>query len=75
MAITLTMREDINLDTVFRVAWKRDTVQISSEALQRIAECRASFLRLIETDPVPVIYGVTTAMGGTGKQAARTWGA
>ncbi|TGQ03266.1 histidine ammonia-lyase, partial [Mesorhizobium sp. M00.F.Ca.ET.217.01.1.1] len=25
--------------------------------------CRASFLRLIETDPAPIIYGVTTAMG------------
>ncbi|MER8438666.1 aromatic amino acid lyase [Mesorhizobium sp. M1312] len=32
-------------------------------ASSRIAECRASFLRHIETDPVPVIYGVTTAMG------------
>jgi histidine ammonia-lyase len=63
MTIILTTREDINLDTVFRVAWKRDTVQISDKALQRIAECRASFLHLIETEPVPVIYGVTTAMG------------
>ncbi|TIU17962.1 MAG: histidine ammonia-lyase, partial [Mesorhizobium sp.] len=63
MTTILTTREDINLSSVFRVAWKKDTVQISGEALQRIAECRASFLRLIETDPVPVIYGVTTAMG------------
>ena len=63
MPTTLTTREDVNLDTVFRVAWKKDTVQISSTALQRIAECRASFLKLIESDPPPVIYGVTTAMG------------
>lgn len=63
MTTILTTREDINLSSVFRVAWKKDTVQISGKALQRIAECRASFLRLIETDPVPVIYGVTTAMG------------
>lgn len=63
MTITLTTREDINLDAVFRVAWKNDTVAISDKALQRIAECRASFLKLIESDPPPVIYGVTTAMG------------
>ncbi|TIX95983.1 MAG: histidine ammonia-lyase [Mesorhizobium sp.] len=63
MTTILTTREDINLSSVFRVAWKKDTVQISGKALQRIAECRASFLRLIETEPVPVIYGVTTAMG------------
>ncbi|MGX5846869.1 aromatic amino acid lyase [Mesorhizobium sp. PL10] len=63
MTITLTTRDHINLDAVFRVAWKNDTVQISDKALQRIAECRASFLKLIESDPPPVIYGVTTAMG------------
>lgn len=63
MPATLTTREDVNLDTVFRVAWKKDTVKISDAALLRIAECRASFLKLIESDPPPVIYGVTTAMG------------
>ena len=63
MTIILTTRADINLDAVFRVAWQKDRVEISEQALQRIAECRASFLRLIESDPPPVIYGVTTAMG------------
>jgi histidine ammonia-lyase len=42
MPITLTTREDINLDTVLRVAWKKDTVEIGEKALQRIADCRAS---------------------------------
>ncbi|ESX21419.1 aromatic amino acid lyase [Mesorhizobium sp. LSJC264A00] len=63
MPITVTTREDINLDAVLRVAWRNDTVEIGDKALQRIAECRASFLKLIESDPPPVIYGVTTAMG------------
>ncbi|TIW93040.1 MAG: aromatic amino acid lyase, partial [Mesorhizobium sp.] len=63
MPVSLSTREDINLDTVLRVAWKKDTVAIGEKALQRIAECRASFLKLIETNPPPVIYGVTTAMG------------
>ncbi|MES0092188.1 aromatic amino acid lyase [Mesorhizobium sp. M0030] len=69
MPITVTTREDINLDAVLRVAWRNDTVEIGDKALQRIAECRASFLKLIESDPPPVIYGVTTAMG-TSWQAA-----
>ncbi|UDL90077.1 aromatic amino acid lyase [Mesorhizobium sp. PAMC28654] len=68
MPIILTTRDDVNLDTVFRVAWKRDTVEISGKALDRIAECRAWFLRLIESDPAPVIYGVTTAMGELASQ-------
>ncbi|TIU36409.1 MAG: histidine ammonia-lyase, partial [Mesorhizobium sp.] len=56
MPVSLSKRDDINLDTVFRVAWKKDTVEIGEKALQRIAECRASFLKLIESDPRPVIY-------------------
>src|SRR4051794_16098103 len=63
MTVILTTRADVNLDAVFRVAWKKDRVEIGEQALRRIAECRASFLRLIESDPPPVIYGVTTAMG------------
>jgi histidine ammonia-lyase len=63
MTVTLTAKADINLGSVYRVAWKKESVRISDEALQRIAECRALFLRLIESDPQPVIYGVTTAMG------------
>ena len=68
MPIILTTRDDINLDTVFRVAWKRESVEISGKALDRIAECRASFLQLIDSDPAPVIYGVTTAMGELASQ-------
>jgi histidine ammonia-lyase len=63
MTITLTTRADINIDAVYRVAWRRESVKIADEALQRIAACRASFLELIEKDPGTVIYGVTTAMG------------
>jgi histidine ammonia-lyase len=63
MTITLTTRADINIDAVYRVAWRRENVKIADEALRRIAACRASFLELIEKDPGTVIYGVTTAMG------------
>lgn len=63
MTVTLTKRADINLDSVLAVAWKKESVRISAAALDRIEQCRASFLALIDGDPAPVIYGVTTAMG------------
>jgi histidine ammonia-lyase len=63
MTITLTTRADITLEAVFSVAWQRQSVTISDEALRRIAECRVSFLQLIDSDPDLVIYGVTTSMG------------
>src|SRR5271170_6601806 len=63
MTVLLTTRRDINLDTVYRVAWRGESVRIADTALARIATCRASFLELIDKDPNVVIYGVTTAMG------------
>lgn len=68
MAVTLTTRTDINLDSVFRVAWNRESVTISQQALNRIADCRATFLQLIDSDTDLVIYGVTTAMGELARQ-------
>lgn len=63
MTVTITSRNDINLDTVQRVAWQNEPVMLSAAALAEIARCRAAFLSLIDTDPSLVIYGVTTAMG------------
>lgn len=63
MTVTITSRNDINLDAVLRVAWQNEPVRLSAAALAEIARCRAAFLSLIDTDPAPVIYGVTTAMG------------
>jgi histidine ammonia-lyase len=63
MTVALTIRADISLDALHRVAWQGEAVRITEPALQRIAECRAAFLQLIDTDPNLVIYGVTTAMG------------
>src|SRR5690606_1508258 len=63
MTVILTRRADINLDTTHRVAWLRENVRIAEPALQRIAACRESFFRLIDSGSGPSIYGVTTAMG------------
>lgn len=63
MTVVLGTRADITLEAARRVAWKGEGVAIAPAALARIAACRASFLKLIDTDPDLVIYGVTTAMG------------
>ena len=63
MTVELTRRSDIDLEAFRRVAWQGEGVRISKPALTRIAQCRESFLQLIDKDPDLVIYGVTTAMG------------
>ncbi len=68
MTITINRRADINLDTAYRVAWQGENVVLGAPALARIAECRASFMSLIESDPSLFVYGVTTGFN----QAAKT---
>jgi histidine ammonia-lyase len=63
MTVELTRRSDIDLEAFRRVAWQGEGVRITEPALARIAQCRESFLQLIDKDPDLVIYGVTTAMG------------
>lgn len=63
MTVVLDRRHDIDLEAFRRVAWQGEPLGISDSALARIASCRAAFLRLIDSDPNLVVYGVTTAMG------------
>jgi histidine ammonia-lyase len=63
VTLLLTARADINLETYYRVAWAGEDVRIADEAVARIASCRESFLRLINTDPNVVVYGVTSSTG------------
>jgi histidine ammonia-lyase len=63
MTVILETRADINLDNAYRVAWQNESLRIGEAALRRIAACRATFMRLIESESPPAIYGVTTAMG------------
>jgi histidine ammonia-lyase len=68
MTLVLTTRADIDLEAVQRVAWQGESVRLSEAALRRIAECRESFLRLIESGDSAAVYGVTTAMGELASQ-------
>lgn len=61
--IVLERRADIDLDTLLRVAWRGEGVRIGPAALDRMGECRRSFLELIESDPAITVYGVTSGYG------------
>lgn len=67
MSVELAKRHDISLETFRRVAWQREPVRIASKALERIAQCRKSFLALIDNDPDVFIYGVTSGYGQNAK--------
>jgi histidine ammonia-lyase len=63
MPVLLRSRSDIDLDSFLRVAWKGESITIAGEAMERIGRCRESFLKLLESDPEAVVYGVTTGPG------------
>jgi histidine ammonia-lyase len=68
MIVTLSNRGDFSLDNYDRVAWRRAGVALAGDALARIDASRTAFLSLIDRDPPPIIYGVTT---GYGQRASR----
>jgi len=63
MAIELASRADFTLAHFRRAAWQGEPVAFTKAALARMAEARAQFLGLIETDPDITIYGVTSGYG------------
>lgn len=63
MTVVLRARTDIDLDVYERVARGGEGVELAAEALARMADCRASFLALLEREPDLVVYGVTTGFG------------
>jgi histidine ammonia-lyase len=65
--VTLTRRSDITLKSFEAVAWHGAGVQLAPDALARIAEARAAFMRLVE-DPAITIYGVTSGYGSRAGQ-------
>ena len=62
MPVTISSRHDITLETVQRVAWQGQPVELSSTAMDAMTEARARFEKLID-DPDVVIYGVTSGYG------------
>lgn len=67
MTVVLRVRADIDLDAYERVTRRGEGVEIAAEALDHMAECRRSFLALLESQPELVVYGVTTGLGERAK--------
>ena len=63
MLVELNSRADITLDLYEQVAWRGHGVRFGPSAVQRMAECRNEFLKLLDNDPSVTIYGVTTGYG------------
>ncbi|MDH3476008.1 MAG: aromatic amino acid ammonia-lyase [Rhodospirillales bacterium] len=63
MTLVLRTRDDITLDTVYRVAWQDEAVALHDDAMARMAACREAFLRLLDSEENIVIYGVTSGYG------------
>jgi histidine ammonia-lyase len=63
VTVVLRSRADLDLETYRRVAWGGEPVELAPEAVARIADCRRSFLALVDSDPNLVVYGVTSGYG------------
>ena len=63
MPVVLNSRFDITLDTLRRVAWRGDPVEIGEAAMARIAACRQSFLDLLAREPEQGVYGINKGQG------------
>lgn len=70
LTVSVGSRRDLTLDAFSRVAWGGEPVEITSPAIDRMDECHAAFLRLVDSlkarDPQALIYGVTTGPGDSG---------
>ena len=67
MTIQLSSLKDFTLENYREVAWGNSPVDISNSALEKMAETRARFMRLLD-DPNVVIYGVTSGYGQNAKE-------
>ena len=67
MSVLVGNRADVSLETVRRVAWEGEGVEIAPAAIAEMDRCHAAFAALVEArvaeDPGALIYGTTTAPG------------
>ena len=63
MSVVVNSRDDFTLENYRRVAMGGESVAIGPQARRTMAEGRAGFLRLLESDRTQYIYGVTSSFG------------
>jgi histidine ammonia-lyase len=67
MTVVVNGRDDFTLENYRRVAMGGEPVTIGPAARTTMAEGRANFLRLLESDRTQFIYGVTSSFGPRAK--------
>src|SRR5262245_21977376 len=67
MSVVINSRDDFTLENYRRVAMAGESVAIGPEARRTMAEGRADFLRMLESDRTQYIYGVTSSFGPRAK--------
>ena len=67
MTVAVNSRDDFTLENYRRVAMGGESVTIGPDARRAMAEGRAGFLRLLESDRTQFIYGVTSSFGPRAK--------
>jgi histidine ammonia-lyase len=67
MTVVVNSRDDFTLENYRRVAMGGESVAVGPEAVSVMAEGRANFLRLLESDRTQFIYGVTSNFGPRAK--------
>ena len=67
MTVAVNSRDDFTLENYRRVAMGRESVTIGQDARRTMAEGRANFLHLLESDRTQFIYGVTSSFGPRAK--------
>jgi len=67
MTVVVNSRDDFTLENYRRVATGGESVAIGPQARTTMAEGRANFLHLLESDRTQFIYGVTSSFGPRAK--------
>ncbi|HYB89260.1 MAG TPA: aromatic amino acid lyase [Streptosporangiaceae bacterium] len=67
MTVVVDSRDDFTLENYRRVAVGGEPIAIGPQARRTMAEGRADFLRLLESDRTQFIYGVTSSFGPRAK--------
>jgi histidine ammonia-lyase len=63
MTVVVNSRDDFTLENYRRVSLGGESVAIGAQARRVMAEQRAGFMRLLESDRTQFIYGVTSSFG------------
>ena len=68
MTVTINTREDFTLEAYANTAWKGEAVSLGRQALDRMTQARAAFMRLLDEDPDVGAGGLAVARAGASQR-------